>query len=95
MVQKKKKNDFEEVKYLYFIGALVIVSAHDFKIDAKNDISLKERRILLKIMKNELCISINVYDKAFPKILLRKCFKAVKINLGVKDKIYQEMFELN
>ncbi|MDY0294995.1 MAG: hypothetical protein RBQ71_04225 [Acholeplasmataceae bacterium] len=93
--KKIKKVNFEEVNYLYFIGAMVIVSTRDFNIGSKKDINLKERRRILKMLKNEVCITINVYDKLFPKMLLGKCANAVKFNLGVKEKIYREMFELD
>lgn len=92
--KKRKEIKFEEVNYLYFIGTMVIVSAHNFNISAK-DTTMKERRRILKMLKNEVCISINVYDKLFPKILLGKCVNAVKIGLGVKEKVYREMFELD
>lgn len=92
--KKRKKINFEEVNYLYFIGAMVIASTHDFNISVKDTI-MKERRRILKMLKNEVCISINIYDKLFPKILLEKCINAVKIDLGVKEKVYREMFELD
>jgi hypothetical protein len=91
---KRKQIDFEEVKYMYFVSSLVILSSKSFDI-AINRINLKAKRKIVRQLKNEICIIINVYDKVFPKILLTKCVNATKIDLQVKEKVYREMFELD
>lgn len=93
-LMKRKKINFSEVKYLYFVDNLVILSKHAFNIDMAN-INIKAKRKIKKILKNEICIVIEAYDKIFPKILLEKCISAVKIDFKVKVKLYREMFELD
>ncbi|MBU1093173.1 MAG: hypothetical protein KKH01_01785 [Firmicutes bacterium] len=91
---KRKQINFDEVKYMYFVSSLVILSNKSFDI-VTNRINLKARRKIIRKLKNEICIIINVYDKVFPKILLTKCVNATKIDFEVKEKIYREMFELD
>jgi hypothetical protein len=91
---KRKRIEFEEVKYLYFVGNLVVLSKNKFNIIAEN-INMKARRQIKRTLKNEICIVINPYDQVFPKILLAKCEKANKIELKVKEKKYRELFELD
>jgi len=91
---KIKKIKLNEVKYIYFIDNLVVLSENAFNISTKQ-IKTKEKMQIKKTLKSEVCIVINVYDKLFPQILLKKCSKAVKIDLKVKEKVYREMFELD
>jgi len=93
-LMKRKKIKFNEVKYLYFIDNIVILSEHAFNIDRAN-INMKAKRRIKKMLKNEICIVIEVYDKIFPKMLLEKCNNAIKIDFKVKLKVYREMFELD
>lgn len=79
---------------MYFVGDLVVLSEKDFSISTQA-INMKTRRKIIRTLKNEICIIINVYDKIFPKMLLGKCVNALKIDFGVKVKIYREMFELD
>lgn len=92
--KKRKQINFDEVKYMYFVSNLVILSNKSFDL-VINRINSKARRKIVRKLKNEICIIINVYDKVFPKILLTKCVNATKIDLEVKVKIYREMFELD
>jgi hypothetical protein len=91
---KSKRIDFEEVKYLYFVGNLVILSKNRFNIIA-DTINMKVRRQIRRTLKNEICIVINPYDQVFPKILLANCENAKKIEFKVKEKKYRELFELD
>ncbi len=92
-LKKRKRIKFDEVNFMYFVGSLVILSEKNFSIPTQK-INMKARRQIRRRLKNEICIVINVYDKLFPKVLLSKCANAVKIDFGVKEKIYREMFEL-
>ena len=92
--KKRKRIDFDKVKYMYFVDNLVILAEKQFNIPTQK-INIKTKRIIKRTLKNEMCIAISVYDRLFPKILLGKCINAVKIDLGVKEKIYREMFELD
>jgi hypothetical protein len=93
-LNKRKRIEFEEVKYLYFISNLVVLSKNKFNISADN-INMKARRQIKRTLKNEICILINPYDQIFPKILLTKCKKAKKIEFKVKEKKFRELFELD
>ena len=92
--KKRKTIEFEEVKYLYFVNGLVVLSKKSFNINVDN-INMKAKRQIRRTLKNEICIIINPYDQLFPKILLAKCEEAKKIDFKVKEKKYREMFELD
>lgn len=92
--KKIKTIEFNNIKYIYFTGDLVILSEIMYKIPT-GKINLKVRRKILKTLKKEVCIMISLNDKIFPKILLEKTVNAVKVDLGVKNKVYRNMFELD
>ena len=91
---KRKTIEFEEVKYLYFVSNLVILSTNKFDM-ITNNINMKARRQIKRKLRHEICIIINPYDQIFPKILITKCINAKKIEFSVKDKKYRDMFELD
>lgn len=92
--KKTKSIEFTQVKYMYFVDNLVVLSEKTFNMPTEK-INMQARRRIKRILKNEICIVINVYDKLFPKMLLSKCVNSVKVDFDVKEKKYREMFELD
>lgn len=92
--KKRKQINFADVRFLYFVGSLVILSSQAYDLPT-SQINYKKKRKIVRMLKNEIVIIINVYDKHFPKILLSKCINATKVDFEVKAKIYREMFELD
>lgn len=93
-IAKKKVINFNEVKFLYFIDNLVILSKSvlDKSFEKFN---IKEKRQIKRILKHEVCILINPYDNLFAKMIIEKCNHAIKRDFKVNDKKIREMFELD
>lgn len=92
--KKRKKIDFDKIQYMYFIDNLVILSEKQYNVPTQN-INITTKRRIKRMVKNEVCIVVNVFDKIFPKILLAKSTNAIKIDLDVKETVNRELFELD
>lgn len=92
--KKRKKIDFDKIQYMYFIDNLVILSEKQYNVPTQN-INITTKRRIKRMVKNEVCIVVNVFDKIFPKILLAKSANAIKIDLDVKETVNRELFELD
>lgn len=91
--KKRKEIYFKDVKFLYFVDDLVILTNRKFNLSIEK--SHKKRNRVKRTLKNEVCININIYDKVFSKMLLSKCVNAEKVDLGMEMEAYRKLFELD
>ena len=87
----KKEILYREVKFIYFIDKLIILSK-DNEIEPCDKYSLIQKKRIKSRLKNDIIIWHNSSDKYFPVMLKDKCLNAKYIKIGKISKIIEDIY---
>ena len=91
---KKKEILYHEVKYLFFVDNLLILSPNN-EFNIKSDVySFSEKKMIKKQLKKNVVIWIDLSNKFFSNIIIDKCKSASIIKIGKISKYIEKEFEI-
>lgn len=91
---KKKEILYHEVKYLFFVDNLLILSPNN-EFNIKSDAySFSEKKMIKKQLKKNVVIWIDLSNKFFSNIIMDKCKSACVIKIGKISKYIEKEFEI-
>lgn len=90
---KKKEISFDNVKYIYFIDQLLILSNKKVDIPTSEEkISINCKKKIKKIFREDVIIWLNVADSELSQLININCSNAEKIYIGKINKCIIDMF---
>ena len=93
-LNNKKEILFSEIKCIYFIESLLILSKRYYQIPQKGKYNFLDRRKILKLLKSEIIIWIDLSNKFLPQIICQKCSCAQVLKLGKISKYIEKEFDI-
>ncbi len=89
---KKKEISFDNVKYIYFIDQLLILSNKKVDIPPSEKISINYKKKIKKIFREDVIIWLNVADSELSQLININCTNSERIYIGKINKCIIDKF---
>ncbi len=91
--RKRKQISFNQVKYIYFVDQLLILSDNKIDIEISKKVTIRLKKNIKNELKNQINIWINISDLYLPSLLEIHCSLAERIFVGKIDKYIISKFD--